>query len=121
MNILYQDLSLAKDRIIKRYMKNPNSSISAMFRSLRGKSYLSLIGDYPILATITNTISTLGIKLTRPQATYALNKSEELKCFSKKDKNELLNQLTNPSSVQVYTRISSLQQAKSQKTNNVSA
>jgi len=114
----YQDLSLAKDRIIKKYMKNPNSSISAMFRSLRGKSYLSLIGDYPILATILNTTSALGIRQTRPQITYALNQSEELKYFSKKDKNELLDQLINPLYVQTKLARNPQQDSKTEKMNS---
>lgn len=116
----YQDLDLAKERTIKKFMKRPQSSLSATFRNLRTKSYLSFIGDYPILSMVVNAKIGLGIFINRPQVRYGLNQSEELRCIPKKDKNELLNQLTNPSSVQSYMRISSLQQAKSQKTNNAS-
>lgn len=120
MNIQYQDLSLTKNIIIKKYIKNPNSSVSAMLRSLRKKSYLSFIGDYPILATITNTISVLGINPSRPQIIYALNQSEELKYFSKKDKNALLNQLVKPPYVQIKPVKNALQKTKMQKMNNSS-
>jgi hypothetical protein len=120
MNIRYQDLKFTKEKIVKKFTENPNASVSAAFRNFRKKSYLSFIGDYSLLATITNTIYSLGIKLTRNQVRYALNQSEELKSYSKQYKNTLLNQLINPPYVQIKPMINVSQTTRMQKMSNSS-
>lgn len=101
MNIQYQDIGIAKKKIIKMWTANPNRSISSTFRTIRNKSYVSFFGDYPILSAIINTLSSLNIIPSRFQITYALNQSDELRYFSKEAKTELLNQLIKPSNVQI--------------------
>lgn len=93
METEFQDLNWAIPIIQKKYSKNPNSSISAIFRYLRRKPHLSLFGDYPLLSIVLKTILEIGIKPKRNQVLYALNQSEELYQLSKKDKNNLLDQL----------------------------
>lgn len=120
MNMQYQDLSLSKLRITKMYMQNPNRSISATLCNLRSKSYNSSIGDYPLLYTIVETILELSFKPSRFQVNYALNKSEELKQFSKSDKKELLNQLVKPVYVQKKTAKKLQGMTKMEKMNSLS-
>lgn len=95
MNMQYQDLNLATNKTIKMYMRNPHRSISATYRTLRKKSYVSFFGDYPILSAVVTAILNLGITPSRFQVNYALNQSNELQNLLKQDKNSLLNQLTN--------------------------
>lgn len=87
--------------IKKAFNKNRNRSISALFRYFRQHSRLSLIGCYPILATIVHAAIDIGIKLNRSKVGYALNNSEELRQFSKQEKKLLLDQLIKSSYVQI--------------------
>lgn len=96
-----QEGSLIKTQIINRFEKNPNSSISSAFRFYRKHNYYSWIGDYPILATIIQTIGSIGIPLKRNKILYALNQSNDFKSESKKEKMELLEELLKPSLVAV--------------------
>lgn len=105
MNIQYQDLSLAENKTIKMYMRNPHRSISATYRTLRSKSYVSFIGDYPILSTVVTTFISLGKTPSRFQVTYALNQSDELQNLLKQEKISLLNQLINPIHVPLKSTI----------------
>lgn len=95
MNVQYQDLKLATNKTTKMYIRNPRRSISATYRTLRKKSYISFFGDYPILAAVVTTIINLGITPSRFQVTYALNQSNELQNLLKQEKSSLLNQLIN--------------------------
>ncbi len=104
MNIQFQDLSLAIPKIERRYIKNPQSSMSATFRFLRKQYSFSFFGDYPILSAIFRTILELNINPSRYQTIYAFNQSEELVALSKKDKNCLLDQLIHPLSVQMKSQ-----------------
>lgn len=87
-------------KIQRDFSRNRNKSISACFRHYRNHNSLSLIGDYPILATIVNTVNNLGITINRQKIFYAFNQSVELKSFLRNDKQQLIEQLLNPSSVQ---------------------
>lgn len=120
MNMEYQDLSLSKSRTIKMYMQNPNRSISSTFCNLRNKSYNSSIGDYPLLYAIINTLLDLSINFNRSKVNYALNKSQELKQFSKVEKNELLNQLVKHPYVQMKQSKNAPQSTRRQKMNSLS-
>ena len=75
----YQDLDKAKSISINHFEKNPNASISALFRRLRNHKKYSLIGDYPIIATILNARQELGLKNDKKKLLYATRQSEELK------------------------------------------
>lgn len=101
MNI--QDVGLIIPQVSHQFQKNKNRSISATFRFYRKHSCYSLIGDFPILATIILSISNIGILPRRNTVNYALNQSEELKELSKKDKNDLLKVLLEPALVAVKT------------------
>lgn len=86
----FQALDWAVPKIEKRFRKNPNSSLSAIFRDLRKSLSLSLFGDYPIVSVIVGTLKRLGIKVARSKLRYALRQSEELK-----GKRDLVSQLLN--------------------------
>lgn len=121
MNMQFQDISWAKPRITKMYMKNRNRSTSATFRKLRNNSYLSFIGDYPILHIILQTISELEIYPSRFQVNYALNQSGELNTYSKQYKSKLLSQLFKTTHVQTKLAENSQGNTKIQKMTNVSS
>lgn len=87
-------------KIQRDFSRNKNKSISAAFRHYRNHKNLSLIGDYPILATIVYIIRDIGIEIKRQKLFYAFNQSTELKSFPRNDKQQLIEQLLNPSSVQ---------------------
>ena len=93
MNMIYQDTSIVTLKIIKRFTKNPRTSLSGMFRSLRKDDRFFYIGDYPLLANIVETIDSLNIKTNRPKLTHAIKFSPELNSLTKKEKTSLLNQL----------------------------
>ena len=116
----YQDLSLAKKQFLKMYMKNPNRSISATFRSLREKQYISFIGDYPILSCLIKTVYSLGLIPSRFQVRYAFNLSEELNDRSKKDKSILLDELFNTAYVQTKSLKNLSQETEIKKLSNIS-
>jgi hypothetical protein len=78
-NYKFQNLNWAHPFVKKKFRKNPNSSISAIYRKLRGDSHLSLIGDYPIFSLILSEITSLGIKPKPTILRYALKQSNELK------------------------------------------
>ena len=120
MNMQYQDLSLAENKTIKMYIRNPHRSISATYRTLRKKSYISFFGDYPILSTVVITVIRLGITPSRFQVTYALNQSDELQNLLKQEKNSLLNQLTNPTHVPLKSTVNCPTAKKSKKMSNAS-
>lgn len=120
MNMKYQDLEMAKNKITKMYMRNPNRSISATFRILRENSYVSFIGDYPILSSIVTTIISMGIRPSRFQVTYGFNQSDELRSLLKQEKNSLLNQLINPLYVPMKLTINPPTGTKNKKMSNVS-
>lgn len=121
MNMQYQDLEMAKNKIIKMYMRNPNRSISATYRTLRKKPYFSFFGDYPILSSIVTTIISIGLKPSRFQVTYALNQSGELQSLLKHEKNSLLNQLINPLPDQMKSTINPPTGTENKKMSNVSS
>jgi hypothetical protein len=121
MNIQYQDLNEAIAIIEKQFKKNENRSISAAFRSLRRKSYFSFFGDYPLLATVVNTIHHLGINPPRMIILYAMNLSPELSELPKKEKTVILEQLMKPLSVQTKTANINLQPTKNEKTTDNSS
>ena len=121
MNIQYQDLSLAENRTIKMYIRNPHRSISATYRTIRSKSYVSFFGDYPILFTVVTTFVNLGKTPSRFQVTYALNQSDELQSLLKQEKNSLLDQLTNPIHVPLKLTLNCPTAEKNKKVSNVSA
>ncbi|MCX6731243.1 MAG: hypothetical protein NTZ55_05325 [Candidatus Roizmanbacteria bacterium] len=95
-----QDVSLIAPQVINHFTKSPNSSISATFRYYRKNPCYSLIGDFPIFATIINALKQIDIPLNRYKVLYALNQSDEMKEWSKKEKFELLDELLKPLSVQ---------------------
>lgn len=117
----YQDFEKAKNKITKMYMQNPKRSISATYRTLREKPYVSFFGDYPILSSIVTTIMSIGIELSRFQITYALNQSDELQSLSKQEKNSLLNQLINPLPDQMKSTINPPTGTENKKMSNVSS
>lgn len=116
----YQDLELSKTRVARMFLQNPDRSISATFCNLRKKSYNTSIGDYPLLYVIVETILGLSIYPSRSQINYAFNKSEELQYFSKKDKSELLNQLIEPTYIQLKQSKNDPQSTKYRKQTNSS-
>lgn len=75
----YQDLERAKSISIKQFNKNPNASISALFRRLRKDKRFSLMGDYPIISTVLRTRHELGLRTDKTKLLYATRQSEELK------------------------------------------
>lgn len=77
--IEFQNLDWTTEIIIKRFKRNPNSSVSALFRKLRKSPSLSLFADYPIISHIINTLSSVGIYPERNKVAYALRQSVELK------------------------------------------
>jgi len=87
-------------KIQRDFTRNKNKSISATFRHYRNHKNLSLIGDYPILATIVYIVRDIGIEIKRQKLFYAFNQSTELKSFPRNDKQQLIEQLLNLSSVQ---------------------
>lgn len=97
------DLEWAIPKIQRLFIKNRNRSISAAFRFFRNHSALFLIGDFPILAMIVNTIKDLKIPLKRANLFYALNQSTELKDLPRNDKQDLIDELLKPLSVQLPT------------------
>lgn len=94
-----QDITLIVPQVIKTFKKNPNRSISAVFRKYRDNPCYSAIGDIPILITITNTMKQIGINPSRWQTLYTLKQIEEVKSWSKKMKMDLLEELFKPSPV----------------------
>jgi len=96
----FQSLEWIVPKIQRDFSRNKNKSISACFRHYRKHNNLSLIGDYPILATIVNTVKDLRIMINRQKIFYAFNQSTELKEFPRNDKQQLIEQLLKPSSVQ---------------------
>lgn len=93
----FQDLEAYTSTINNAFARNPRRSISALYRRARSNPRLCLIGCYPILATIAHSALELGIKLSRKSVTYALNQSDELSTFPKRDKISLLDYLFNHS------------------------
>ena len=87
-------------KIQRDFTRNKNKSLSATFRHYRNHKNLSLIGDYPILATIVYIVRDIGIEIKRQKLFYAFNQSTELKSFPRNDKQQLIEQLLKPSSVQ---------------------
>lgn len=79
MEIKIQNLDWITQKIIKRFKKNPNSSVSALFRELRRSPNLSLFADAPLIAHIVNTLASVGIYPKRSQISYACRYSPELK------------------------------------------
>lgn len=99
MKTEFQNLEWAIPKIQKQFIKNPRKSISATFRFLRNHPRYTLIGDYPILSIIVDTIRKLGIKPFRRNLLYGLNSSEEFKIWLPKEKSELLDELLRSISV----------------------
>lgn len=95
----FQDLESLIPSIQKAFEKNPRRSLSAFFRNSRKSPRYSLIGDYPILATITHTAIKMGIEFSRNKVLHALNQSDELKTLLKGDKKDLTDQLFLPLTV----------------------
>lgn len=114
----YQNVEWIIPKTKKMFIKNPRRSISAAFRYFRNHPRLTLIGCYPILATTIHTVQKLNIATARKRVLYALNQSEELKAFSKKDKNELIEELLNPSSVGMNKGKNAQQKEVEEKLNN---
>lgn len=75
----YQNIQSFTCVIQRRFINNPNSSISAIYRKLRNDPRLSLFGDYLVIAHILNSLRKIGITPKRTQVSYALRSSEELK------------------------------------------
>lgn len=100
MNTTYQDLDWVSSKTQKLFTKNPHKSLSATFRFFRKNPTLFFIGDYPLLSSIVNTVTTANIKFSQYSLIYAFNQSEELKVLGPKQKTPLLNCLTNPTYVQ---------------------
>lgn len=115
----YQNLQITENKVIKMFLKNPHRSISATFRTLKTKRYTSSFGDYPILATIVNSIINLGIMPSRVQVRHALNQSSELVECSKRTKIELLDALLSYANVQTKMGKNSAGQAINIKMSNI--
>ena len=75
----FQDLSLAKPIIEKRFTKNPSASLSGMFKFLRRHSKFSAFGDYPIISIILSTLKEMNIRITKIQFLYGCRLSQEIK------------------------------------------
>lgn len=75
----YQTIEWTTQMIIKKFRKNPNSSVSALFRNLRDSQSLSLFADAPIISHIINTLASVGIYPERRKVAFALRQSVELK------------------------------------------
>ena len=73
-----QNINIVVPRIRKHFQKYPAASVSAMYRSLRSKAYLSLFGDYLILATIVAETPEIGVFPNRNQIKRAMRCSAEL-------------------------------------------
>lgn len=86
----YQSLDTAKIKVQKHFKQYPDASISAIFRDLRSSSAYSSIGDFPILALIVCTVSSMGIDIKTPAIKRAMRYSKELS-----GKRYLLSQLIN--------------------------
>lgn len=78
MEIYIQDPNIVLPRIKKHFLKNPNASISALFRKLRSLPYLSAIGDYPLLSLIISARSEIGVWVKRSSVRRAVRYSKEL-------------------------------------------
>lgn len=112
-----QDLNIVIPKIQRHFKKNPNASISAMFRNLRKLSYLSFIGDYSILSIIVTTISEMGIVISKSALQYAARQSEELK-----GQTTLLRQLLNDHKLILKNLAETLyDKRKDQETSNLSS
>lgn len=107
MKIKIQNLDWITQKIIKRFEKNPNSSISALFRELRRSPNLSLFADAPLIAHIVNTLASVGIYPKRSQISYACRYSPELK-----GRRSFLNSLLSANRSQLQTIIPSRKQEK---------
>lgn len=94
-----QDVDLIGPQVINIFKKKPSTSLSFVFRVYRKNLCYSSIGDFPILATIINSLKKISYPLDRKKTLYALNQSQELRSLTKKDKQELLVELLKPMSV----------------------
>lgn len=95
----FQDIESIIPSVQRAFVKNPRRSISAQFRKARNSSRYTLIGCYPILATIIHTALSIGIYFSKNKVFHAIKQSDELKSFSKGDKKSFAHHLLSPTSV----------------------
>lgn len=96
METQFQDSVWIREEATKMLKVNKNRRISAMFRDLKKKAYLSIFGDYIFFSEIIQAIKSLKLPLVREQVSYAFQFSPELSQLQKRMKTSLLNTLTLP-------------------------
>lgn len=89
----YQDARWVIEEAVRFLQKNQRRRVSAMFRDLRKKPYLSLFGDYVILSGIALAYRELSLPMVREHFIYAIKFSKEMSKLEKGVKTNLLNQL----------------------------
>lgn len=73
------DLSNFDPYIKELFVKNKNRSLSAMFRKLRNKEGLNLIGDYPIMWSMIKVAKKMNLKTSYKQIWLMCSQSKEYK------------------------------------------
>lgn len=98
MQYEYQDLETARPFIRKTLETNRkrgcNTSVKALFRNLRKKSYLSFFEDWPIIWVILDTFKQEKEKTTPSRIQTAIKQSKEYSDLRKKEKTAWLRELS---------------------------
>lgn len=68
----FQDLRAIDEYILKAIRKNENISLSGLFKSMRRRPMVSMIGDYPILRHILDVSLSVGKRWFRSQIFRAM-------------------------------------------------
>lgn len=76
-------------------MAKRNAGLSSIFKTIRKQERTCFIGDIPMFTCIVNTLSEMGITKNRKEIGYALRKIEEYCSWTKTEKTELLDELSN--------------------------
>ena len=90
-----QDTKALDTYVQGRLRRNNNARLSALYRHCRQDGRVSRIGCYVLLSYLAEQIRSLtGRKVSRSEILTAMNYSQEFMHINKKEKTELLNQLT---------------------------
>lgn len=101
MKSKFNDINVAEPMIENYLKRHKKANPSRIYKYLRKRENLSLIGCYSLLWEIVNALRQKNIKFSRFQLLYAMNRSEELKYFSRYDKSTLLEELLFVSPLQI--------------------
>lgn len=85
-----QDLSKAEEMAKEAFRKNPQRSLSALYRGLRKDNRFSFFGDIPLALSVIYGAAPVTIKPSRSQIHHLLKGTEDYKNSTKSYKTKLI-------------------------------